>query len=230
MQTVYICGDSFGCCDPEYSGLSWHEKLVKKLPKNITIQNLSKVCASNILISLEVDHAITNGANYIIVLFTSVLRDEVKISEVDTNAPLIERFVDITGSKDDNNSRNLISYTMLNINQEFLKNSTDTLKSYSLLKDLNLLIYKDQCIIENALQKLVDSNIPFVFDQGGFENSLYGSDSTQYFQKFKNYLSKKNIWSYVPVRSFRPYYHLIDQEITNNIADYYYKLIIERLK
>jgi hypothetical protein len=229
MKKVYICGDSFGCHDTEYPGLSWHENLKKKLPDTIELINLSKVCASNLLISLQVDQAITDQADYVVVLCTSVLRDEVKIKEVANELPLIKRFVDITVDKN-NNACDLISYTMLNINQDFLESSTDILRSYFLLKDLNLLIYKDQCIIENTLQKLVDNNIPFTFDQGGFENPTYGSVNKQYFQKFKNYLSEKNIWSHVPVRFFRPYYHLVDHDTTNNIADYYHKLIIEKLQ
>jgi hypothetical protein len=227
MKQIYICADSFGCYDPDYPGMSWHEKLEKKLPQ-FKIINFSKVCASNLMISLQVDKAIIEQADFVISMGTSVLRDEVKITNIESKLPLVDRFVDITS---DNNldTQNLISYTMLNINQEFLSKVNDTLTAYKKLKDLELLIYKDQCIIENTLQKLVDSNIPFVFDQGGFENPQYGAIKNCYFEKFKKYQSKKNIWNYTSNRSFRPYYHLIDDNITDEIAQYYYSLIVNTL-
>ena len=228
MKKVYVCGDSFGCCDVDYPGLSWHEKLVQSLPSDIVVINLSKVCASNLLISLQVDRAIKDSADYVILLCTSVLRDEVKFKDVKSDLGLFDRFVDITSTKNALD-QDLISYTMLNINQTFLSESTDVLEKYAQLKDLDLLIYKDKSIIENTLQKLVDSNIPFVFDQGGFENPNYGLVNGTYFEKFYKHLSQKNLWNYVPTRTFRPYYHLIDKQVTDSVAEYHYQLIVEQL-
>ena len=228
MKKIYICGDSFGSYDPDYPGLSWHEKLEKKLSPQFKIINFSKVCASNLMISLQVDKAIKEQANFVIVMGTSVLRDEVKLNDTESDLELVDRFVDIT-SNNNLDTQNLISYTMLNINQDFLSNAHNTLALYNKLKDLNLLIYKDQCIIENTLQKLVDSNIPFIFDQGGFENLQYGAIKNSYFEKFKKYQSKKNLWNYCHNRPFRPYYHLIDNNITDEIAQYYCNLIHDEL-
>lgn len=227
MKQVYICGDSFGVCDPEYPGVSWHEKLAKKLYPTVEIVNLSLVCASNLLISLQVDHAISCGANFIIAMGTSVYRDEVKITPEQSQLPLVDRFVDITASTN-TKDQDLISYTWLNINQTFLKNQTSVLKQYFLTQDLELLIYKDQCIIESTLQKLVDSNIPFVFDQGGFENKMYSTSDKEYFKKFQSFMSQKNLWNYVPERTFRPYFHLVDEKTTTEVADYYYNIIMEK--
>ena len=225
MKKVYICGDSFGFTDPAYPGLSWTETLARLLPPNIKIINLSKVCASNLLINLQVNQAIEQKASYIIVMGTSVLRDEVKFNVVNNiQKQLIDRFVDITLGNDVEDC-DLISYTMLNINDNFLSSSSETLKNYSMMKDLSLLIYKDTCIIENTLQKLVDSNIPFTFDQGGFENTKYVTTESQYFQKFKKYFSKINLWDYSPYRTFRPYHHIINEKDINHIAEYYGELI-----
>ena len=228
MKKIYICADSFGCYDADYPGLSWHEKLEKKLSPQFKIINFSKVFASNLMISLQVDKAIIEQADFIIVMGTSLLRDEVKITDIESKLPLVDRFVDIT-SNNNLDTQNLVSYTMLNINQDFLSKVNDTLIAYKKLKDLNLLIYKDQCIIENTLQKLVDSDIPFVFDQGGFENPQYGAIKNCYFEKFKKYQSKKNMWNYTTNRSFRPYYHLIDDNITDEFSQYYYSLIVNTL-
>ena len=83
--------------------------------------------------------------------------------------------------------------------------------------------------IDDRIQKLVDSNIPFIFDQGGFENLQYGAIKNSYFEKFKKYQSKKNLWNYCHNRPFRPYYHLIDNNITDEIAQYYCNLIHDEL-
>jgi hypothetical protein len=230
MKKVYICGDSFGFSDPAYPGLSWTETLAKILPLDTKIINLSKVCASNLLINLQVNQAIAQKANYVIFMGTSVLRDEVKFNVANNSQKqLIDRFVDIT-SINNVEDHDLISYTMLNINDNFLSSSVDTLKSYSMMKDLSLLIYKDTCIIENALQKLVDSNIPFTFDQGGFENPKYVTPEAQYFEKFKKYFSKINLWDYSPSRKFRPYHHIVNEKDINYIAEYYCELINTELQ
>jgi hypothetical protein len=230
MKKVYICGDSFGCSDPDYPGSSWSEQLNNFLSPDIKIINLSRVCASNLLINLQVEQAIEQNADYVIFMGTSVLRDEVKFSTVDNKQHLlINRFVDIT-SKNNTLNQDLISYTMLNINTDFLSNFSGVLKEYSILKDIDLLIYKDKCIIENTLQKLVDSNIPFVFDQGGFEHPLYGKPVKKYFQKFKNYFSKLNLWDYASVRNFRPYHHIVDETIIKEITEYHSELINKELE
>ena len=55
--------------------------------------------------------------------------------------------------------------------------------------DLTTSIYESKCIIENTLQKLVDSNIPFLFDQGGFEHAKFGGKPEKYFTKYRKYFS-----------------------------------------
>jgi hypothetical protein len=229
MKKIYICGDSFGCSDPDYPGQSWSEQLVSQLPADAQVVNLCKVSASNLLISLQVDHALQNQADFVIVLATSVLRDEVRLNqESQIQQPLLERFVDIT--LDDNPSyKDLISYTSLNINDRFLHNKSAVLKDYASIKDLELLIYRDQCIIENTLQKLHDAGVPFLFDQGGFENPQYGNITKQYFKKFKQYFSQINLWNYTTKRLFRPYHHIVDSTIISEIAIYYSQSIIEKL-
>ena len=66
MTDIYICGDSFAVSDPEY-GPCW----VDMLPAVI---NLAQVCATNLLISQQVDRAIENQAKFIICLCTSSTR------------------------------------------------------------------------------------------------------------------------------------------------------------
>jgi hypothetical protein len=225
MKTVYICGDSFGYRDPAYTGKSWHEKLELKLANVATVVNLSLVCASNLLIGLQVRRAISNNADFIICLGTSSLRDEATIGIDKTNLPLLDRFIDITIPNED--KKDLISYTFLNIDTPYMKPNKHLIKEYySNLVSLDVMVHKNSCIIENTLQHLVDSKISFLFDQGGFEHSSYSN--TKYFQKYQQYISEVNLWDHVTTRTKRPYFHLIDEQITDEIAKYYYLHIIDK--
>ena len=66
---IYVCGDSFAVPDLEY-GPCWVDLLQQKLP----VKTLAQVCASNLMISMQVDNAIKNNAQGIIVLFTASTR------------------------------------------------------------------------------------------------------------------------------------------------------------
>ena len=60
---IYICGDSFGASDPDSDITPWHEQL--------ECVNLSRVCATNLQISQQVDNALQD-ASFIIVLLQLV--------------------------------------------------------------------------------------------------------------------------------------------------------------
>ena len=70
------------------------------------------------------------------------------------------------------------------------------------------------------LQRLTDSNIPFLFDQGGFEHAKFGV-TTQYFEKYNKHRSKYNLWYHGDSKLHRPYFHITDQNTHNKIAEYY---------
>ena len=90
--------------------------------------------------------------------------------------------------------------------------------------DLDLAIHRDKLIIEATLQRLVDSGIPFLFDQGGLEHPSYGGVGT-YFIKYNEYRSKHCLWDHANTRDLRPYFHIQDQSIHDMIADYYNNFI-----
>ena len=213
MKTVYVCGDSFASTDSDYPGMSWTEQL------NANIVNLSRVAGSNLLISLQVDKAIANQPDYIICLFTGVTRDEVQFGDTVTKTTLLDRFYNyanpIAGT-------DLVSYSIPTMEYgPFDKRQLSVLKDYhSNFLDLDLLIYKNKCIIESTLQRLADSQIPFVFDQGGFEHKSF-SIKTDYFKKFDSYRSKHNLWDYAPKRNLRPYFHIDNPATHKMIAEYY---------
>ena len=220
---IYVCGDSFNTSDTDYPGQSWYDKFSKLTPHTI---NLSMVCASNLLISLQVDRAIKSIPDFIIVSFTSVTRSEVCYTKDHKTDNLLDRFYSLTD--EDNTCCDLTSYTIWAPNDALAltKEQRKLVEKYNKeFFDLDLAIYRDQIIIEHTLQKLVDSKIPFLFDQGGFEHLSYGTVDKKYFTLYDQYRSAYNLWNYVPNRSFKPYFHITDDDITTKIAKYYYSYV-----
>jgi hypothetical protein len=217
---IYICGDSFGVPDDEYIGVSWPEKLSVLLGDVATVNNLSMVAASNLLINLQVEYAIQQKPNFIIVLCTSVTRDEVTYNNNKQHEALLDRFYRFDTLN--NMDKDLVSYSLNTPHHApFSKDQLSTLNQYKQsFFDLDLNIFKNKCIIENTLQKLVDSKIPFLFDQGGFEHKSY-SNVTTYFQQYSKYKSALNLWDYAASRKLRPYFHIDDPAAHKQISEYY---------
>ena len=216
MKQVYICGDSFSVTDPEY-GPCWVDILQEKLKDTATLIPLSRVCASNLLISLQVDKAIT-AADFIICHLTSSTREEAQLKRQTIEKDLFYRF----------KQNELTVYSIHSLTRtmpQFNKEQLAIVKTYqSEFFDLELSIYKNQCIIENILQKLKNSKIPFLFDQGGFEHPSMGA-TCKYFNNFDQYRSSINLWDYSATRDYRPYYHIRDSSTHQIIADYYFNQI-----
>lgn len=215
-MNIYICGDSFCTSDPEY-GPSWVDLLQENLPQ-CNIINLAQPAASNLYISLQVDTAIKNAADYIIAAGTAVTRNEVAVTN--SNRPLIERF----------KTQELVAYSILSIpkHYDFTEQQQVLLKEYhSEFFDLPLAIYRDRCIIENTLERLVNSSIKFKFDRGGFEHTKFGAPlQTDYFSRYAKHISKVNLWDYPITTELRPYYHIIDLSVHQFVANYYTRLIL----
>jgi protein-tyrosine-phosphatase len=229
MKQVFICGDSFGTHDPEYSNESWTDQLSVKLINNASVINLSRVCASNLHIALQIDTAIAKKADFIIYLATSSTREVVKLRPIKQHKQLLNRIVDITNPT---HTTDLTSYSYASLDNTTLFNNTQLLllKQYhSEFFDIDVAVYNNQLIIESVLSKLVDSNIPFLFDQGGFEHrSFLNSSPMKYFKKYSNFFSDINLWDFVinQPQTHRPYYHIKDISIHTKIANYYYNKII----
>jgi hypothetical protein len=196
-KRVYICGDSFCVSDPEY-GPCW----VDYLAQQHSVTNLACVSATNLMISMQVDQAIAESADYIIVQGTACTRSQTRHNGA--VVPFSYHTVDQTTTPFDS--------TQLKILKQY----------YTEFFDLELAVYENKCIIENTLHKLVQSSIPFLFDQGGFEHSSFGSTNI-YFEQFDQYRSKINLWDYARTRSYRPYYHIVDSDVHKHVAEYYTK-------
>lgn len=221
MKTVYICGDSFASTDEDYPGVSWTEQLGDIIDARIV--NLSLVAASNVLINIQVDHAIQQKADFVICLGTTVTRYELKLPESTKHNNLLDRFWSF--QRDDNTDRDLMSYSFLTI-ENYPVDQKLVREFHTQYFDIDLAIYHNQCIIENTLQKLTDSGIPFLFDQGGFEHKSFGGKPQDYFVKYKNNISEINLWDYaVGKKNLKPYFHFTDPKTHRHIAEYYAKKI-----
>jgi hypothetical protein len=195
---IYICGDSFCVSDPEY-GPCW----VDHLSQQRTVTNLAKVSATNLMISMQVDQAIEQRADFIIVQGTACTRSQTK------------------------HQNKIVPYSFHTASKEstpFNQQQLDILKQYyTEFFDLDLAVYENKCIIESTLHRLVRSGISFLFDQGGFEHPSFGSTTT-YFDQFRQYRSKINLWDYTTTRNYRPYYHIVDSVVHQQVADYYLEI------
>ena len=217
LPTLVICGDSFAVKDPEY-GQCWVDLLEEKLYNSVTVVNLSCIAASNLQIATQVDRAIESQADYIVTLYTSCTREDIKY-QPGNHANLYDRYA----------NEQVKSYSIPTVDilpTNLSREQITLIKQYqSMFFDLDLAIYKNQCIIESSLQKLVDSDIAFVFDQGGFEHPKFGNVSKSYFAKYADFRSQINLWDYTDTRTLRPYHHITDPEAHQEISEYYYNKI-----
>jgi hypothetical protein len=195
---IYICGDSFAVPDPEF-GTMWVDILEKKLGQPVV--NLAQRCVSNLMISQQVN-SIT-AADFVIVLFTASTRTQIRRKK--QIVPVSWHSLDDSTGLDQDNLMLLQAYF-----RDFF--------------DLDTAIFESQCIIEATLQRLVDRNQQFVFDQGGFQHPSYGG-TDQYFAKYDAWRSDLCLWDYCENRVLRPYYHITEPLIHEKIANYYFNLI-----
>lgn len=193
---IYICGDSFCVSDPDY-GMCWTDILAQRFP----VINLAQIAATNLLISQQVQQAIDNHAKFVIVHGTAVTRGEKRVAD------------DVVPFSYHTASKTTTPFTDQQL--QILKNY------YTEFFDLDLAVLQNRITIEHSLRNLEDSQIPFRFDQGGFEHPNFGNAKTGYFGRFDQYRSKVNLWSYTVTRNYRPYYHIVDPAVHQTVANYY---------
>jgi hypothetical protein len=237
MKKIYICGDSFGCPDFGWDIDPWPVILQHQLGNEYEVINLSISCASNFLIRVQVDKAITESADFVILLGTSSTREQGKVKNKPAHfADLYDRFRRIGQQDPDRLNRELACYSMVSLNDtcEFEPKDVSVLREYyGVVFDLDLEIQKNQYIIESSLYTLRENTVPFLFDQGGFENPIFGNVQDQkYFSNFEQYKTQINQWtlaSRLP-NSNRYHFHIVDQPTHQDIANYYCQNIVAFFK
>lgn len=214
MPHLVICGDSFCVPDPDHAPM-WAELLQQRCPE-LKITNLAQVGASNLLISAQVDRALTVAPTHIACYFTSSTRDSVRVAPSDL--PLL----------DQHQSGALIPYaipTCTTLEPHFTASEIDRLRRGWLeFRDLHWTIYLNSCVIERVLLRLQHSGLAWQWDQGGFEHPSFGGQARNYFPEFAAQRSAQCLWDLVSERCYRPYYHITDEyqhtAIARNLAEW----------
>lgn len=231
MRQIYICGDSFSSVDPDFSGFHWTEKLADLLGSEYKVINLSRPCSSNFFIRVQVDCAIKESADYIIFHGSSSTRDEVALRPTQYVDNFFDRFVNL--SCQDNTKKDLTCYSLHSIDNTtlFTQYQQDLLLKYQTeFFNIDIGILKNQFLIESTLFALTQSNIPFKFDQGGFEHPKFSNSDKKYFSPYTSYFSKINLWDYADTTIRKPLFHIVDEAVHIHVADYYSKEIINSLE
>jgi hypothetical protein len=220
---IIVCGDSFYSDDSLYPGIHWTQQLLKFNP-SLEIENLSVCGASNLLIHAQIDRAISSKPDYIIVNFTTSTRATIKYTDNKILPDLLDRFYKINSEQ--NNNTDLISfpYSGIDIFEEINKKQNTLLKQYFLdCVDLDLARLESYCMINSALNSLLDSNIKFLYCRGGFDHKkfLKPGDIRYDFLKFINFEIPINLWDYwTGSRDVHPYFHVLDEKIHYTLAKY----------
>lgn len=232
--SIYICGASDCFTDEDWPGMSWTEQLAERMP-NHNVVNLAVEGASNFVIRLQIDRAIESKADYIIVHFTSSVRQEIRINNRDDDRPLLDRFYrhHLSGADP---SLLTLSFFQSHNSPVLTKSQQQSLREFQLeFFDLDIAIKKNYYLIQNALDVLVRYQHPFVFSQGGFEHPDFTEDKNLKYQSafdaYNAWRGKINLWDYL--KDFRatthnvhrplarPWFHITDTKDINVIVNYY---------
>lgn len=183
----YCCGDSFFVEDN-----LWGNNIGQYVAENLNtkVVNYAKLGASNFTIRLQVERAIQNQADLIIIGFTSIDRIEIPFSKYRLDDGIEN--IDYT---DNTTLPEFYRYTRISTKSDVISNfkQTDYLKSYlANMYDPDLKRQMDYFVVTGLLDKLVKTKIPFIFTRGG----LTGMDYSDW-QKYE-----------VPYQSGCPWLHI----------------------
>jgi len=223
MTNLYICGASDCFKDPEFYGKSWMERMEQQLSAEYKIHNHSVYAASNFLIREQIERAITNNADAIIVHFTSSIRHEIRINDRNDSRDLLDRFYRF----EDNPTATLLSLSVFKTYYNVLdRYKKDLLRNFEIeFFDLDVAIKKNYYLIQNSLDTLVKSGIPFIFSQGGFEHPSYMDSPSDYihaFDEWNQWRSEYNLWNHFEVfDDQRPWFHIASDHINTEIGTYF---------
>ena len=160
---IICCGDSFFSMDKQWPNTHLSELLATKL--GASLENYAKLGASNFTIALQLEYAIKQNPDLIIMGFTSV--DRIEIPQKPYEFPsgihnIIYENTNVLPSFYNPRRTTTISHSIPNLEM------TDTLKQYLANQyDPELKRQHDFFIVSGVLRKLDKLNINYVFTQGG---------------------------------------------------------------
>ena len=177
MKKLYTCGCSMMSVDKTPSNIISFLELYART-KNLEHISLARSGATNFLICLQLDYAIQQNPDYIIVGATSSDRLDLSIMNQTLHTPITIDNVDYSGHN--SLSENLfaddtpivVSNTLNNFVENLQKEDIsieqrESVKYYLTNLHCNMLqLQKDALMIRGQLAKLIKSNIPFLFLPG----------------------------------------------------------------
>lgn len=249
MKSVFICGDSFCCPDPNYPGFSWVERLQKQLPE-VEITTLASPGATNFLIAAQIEKAITADPDFIIVTTTGTLRFETNTDcyiKGPQRAIFEKKLFEVTANCNDLSIENFYQYfhnrTQPLSSEKFRCYSLAGIKSlaednpakYQLLNRFEhnwfaeIEFVKSILLIEGALLKIKASKIPLLVQLENMTFNLWPKLKTC------KWIDADEISS-IKFDSFKwaddladPVFHIERSEDHQTIADYYAEKISKTL-
>jgi hypothetical protein len=195
MKTIYSLGCSFMSTDSRYDLPSFVDMFANK--RNLRHVNLARSGATNYAIRLQIDLALQEQADYVIVGATSSDRIDLVDETLPWRSPLELQFIKYTNYNCvaekyvNNESAYIFSDTLNNLLEDrhhlVGKEKREALKQYvAQLHHNTLQQYKDACIIRDGLRLLEDSGKPYLFIPG----PLFYMD----WSKFNAWTSKDQPW------------------------------------
>lgn len=174
IKKLYTCGCSFMSVDSGPESVSSFLELYAQA-KNFQHVSLARVGATNYVIRLQIDRAIKDRADYVVVGATSSDRMDIIITEEDFGIPLqldnIKYYGYRCSSQEhvrndrilaiSNTINNLLEHESLSpAKKQAIRQYVAELHNYSMQQ------HKDALVIETGLRELDRLNIPFVFIPG----------------------------------------------------------------
>jgi hypothetical protein len=223
-KQVYICGDSFSSTDPEYKG-GWVERFQEKHP-NLELINLSSPGASNYLIYLQVKQALTNSCQYLIYHATSSIRHEFCIDPQPVRKDSLDRYWNRSTPA---RAGSMICTSWTTPEHSLIlstQQATQIKNFFKLFIDMPAEIEKNYLFIKSTLELIKQQNVPhWAWSRGGFEHVKFGADRLWDFNHYQLTESVYNLWDHYDSTQIRPFYHISDPAIIENVCNHYTEML-----
>lgn len=224
MKTLYVCGDSFCCNDPEYPG-SWIEKF-QAIHGNLKIISLAVPGASNFQIYLQVKEALAKRCDYLIYHATSSIRFEFVADRL--IKPQHGCFNYWNRALPEQQTQMLCTSWLTPDDSLFF--DTDQAKSIKIFfKDfinIDVEIEKNYLFICATLNLISSSSVEnWSWSRGGFDHKSFDNSKIWTFDCLDRECDY-NLWDYYGRPSpTRPFYHISDPLVINTVCEHYSRML-----
>jgi len=202
--------------------------LQDKCPQ-IKVINLASPGASNYLIALQVEYALSNCCDYLIYNATSSVRQELLLNNDNETQDSIIRYWNVC---DPDPSKSLVCTTWTNLRRD----TQETFKEHQYKEienffvkyiDLPSTIKKNYIFICHTLQQISkNKNLKnWAWSRGGFEHHSFKDSSIWDFSEWESKMCDTNLWDHYDNKSNRPFYHVTDVSIRKAVCDSYINML-----